>query len=112
MRLAEELSGAAAGAEEGPREEILRIARQLPELSQGRTAAAIEEALLELEQHLLTRLAELLPAADAEAIRSEIAQQVAGLKSADEKTIERTKSANLKRLVRRRFQIPRLSLFG
>jgi hypothetical protein len=63
----------------------------------------IEERLMELEQELIESL---LPR--AEELRAEARALTSG---ADEKTRARTEEAHLRRLVRDRFEIPRLTLF-
>jgi hypothetical protein len=63
----------------------------------------IEERLMELEQELIDSL---LPR--AEELRAEARSLTSG---ADEKTRARTEEAHLRRLVRERFGVPRLTLF-
>jgi hypothetical protein len=63
----------------------------------------IEERLMELEQELIDAL---LP--QAVELREEARALTSG---ADEKTRERTEAAHLRRLVRERFGLPRLTLF-
>src|SRR5439155_1109448 len=52
----------------------------------------------------------VIAAEDVATIRAEIAASLAGAKL-DEKTRARTEEANLRRLVRERFGLPRLTLF-
>jgi hypothetical protein len=46
------------------------------------------------------------------AMRQEIADSLGEASSLDEKTRARTEEANLRRLIRERFDLPRLTLFG
>lgn len=107
------------GAQENaPEEEVVprldalatALAETAPEFSDRVRALAseksvprIEERLMELEQELIDAL---LPR--AEELRAEARALTSG---ADEKTRARTEEAHLRRLVRERFGVPRLTLF-
>lgn len=77
------------------------------ELAVERSVPRIEERLIELEEELLSSI--LTSTAEAESLRTEAA--AIDLARVDEKTRARTIEANLRRLVRERFQVPRLTLF-
>ena len=96
--LAVQLEGVPAVAAFAPRVRALVSEKSVPR---------IEEKLMELERELLDAV---IAAADVAAIRAEIAASLAGAKL-DEKTRARTEEANLRRLVRERFGLPRLTLF-
>lgn len=68
-----------------------------------RSVPRVEEQLMELEQELIDALLPL-----AEELRTEARALTSG---ADEKTRARTEEAHLRRLVREKFGIPRLTLF-
>ena len=68
----------------------------------------IEEQLLELERELLDAA---MASADLTALRQEIVASLGDSSRIDAATIERTVQANLRRLIRERFGLPRLSLF-
>ena len=72
-------------------------------LARERSVPRVEEQLMELEQELIDSL---LP--QAEELRAEARALTSG---ADEKTRARTEEAHLRRLVRDKFGIPRLTLF-
>ena len=72
-------------------------------LARERSVPRVEEQLMELEQQLIDAL---LP--QAEELRAEARALTSG---ADEKTRARTEEAHLRRLVREKFGIPRLTLF-
>jgi hypothetical protein len=93
--LALRLEGVAEAAPFAPRVRALVSERSVPRA---------EEQLMELEQELIAALVPL-----AEDLRSEAHALASG---ADEKTRARTEEAHLRRLVRERFQLPRLSLFS
>jgi hypothetical protein len=76
-------------------------------LASEKSVPRIEEKLMELELELLDAV---LAAADVETLRSEIAASLAGAKL-DDKTRARTEEASLRRLVRERMGLPRLTLF-
>ncbi len=68
----------------------------------------VEEQLLELERALIDSA---MASADVEAMRQEIAASLGDTSRLDEKTVARTVEANLRRVVRERFGLPRLTLF-
>lgn len=80
-----------------------KFALRVRELVSEKSVPRIEERLMELEQELIESL---LPSA------AELREEARALTSgADEKTRARTEEAHLRRLVRERFSLPRLSLF-
>lgn len=72
-------------------------------LARERTVPRIEEQLMELEQELIDAM---LP--QAEELRTEARALTSGV---DEKSRARTEEAHLRRLVREKFGLPRLTLF-
>ena len=80
------------------------FASRVRELVKEKSVPAIEERLIDLEHELITHLLGTSP--DADAIRAE-----AAMPGVDEKVRARTEEANLRRLVRERFSLPRLTLF-
>ena len=103
-------------------ETLETLAQQLETSSLGAPFAprvrALTGSVPKVEQQLLDLEAELLDAAiaaapsEVEAIRGEIAGALGDTSRIDEKTIARTVEANLRRLVRERFGLPRLTLFS
>lgn len=81
------------------------IAEEIRGLEKEQSAKAIEDRLIEIERRLVSQVPEL------EAMRAEVAEALAGTKL-DDKTRARTEEAMLLRIVRERFSLPRLSLFG
>lgn len=77
------------------------FAPRIHELASEKSVPRIEERLMELEQELVDTLA-------TEEIRAEAARLA---RAADEKTRARTEQAHVRRLVRDRFDLPRLTLF-
>ena len=67
----------------------------------------IEEKLIELERELIDAILESLTDEERTAIRTSVALPP----GVDEKTRARTEEANLRRAVRERFELPRLTLF-
>jgi hypothetical protein len=80
--------------------------RRIRALAKEASVPRIEERLIELEEELIEALLAALP--EREAIESEARTLSA---AADEKTRGRTEKANLRRLVRERTGLPRLTLF-
>lgn len=106
------------GQENSPEEEVVprlaalaevleplapEFAVRVRELVSEKSVPRIEERLMELEHELIESL---LPR--AEELRTEARALTSG---ADEKTRVRTEEAHLRRLVRERFALPRLTLF-
>jgi hypothetical protein len=79
-------------------------------LASEKSVPAIEKKLLELEGELLDAIIATHPE-DAAQIRAQVDRALAGSATIDEKTRSRTVEANLRRLVRERFALPRLTLF-
>ena len=79
-------------------------------LAAEKTVPRIEEQLIEVEHAMITRILDALPE-QAEEIRREVARAVGDPSKIDEKTRARTEEANLRRIVRDRFGLPRLTLF-
>lgn len=79
------------------------FADRIRALARERSVPRVEELLMELEQELIDAL---LP--QAEELRAEARALTSG---ADDKTRARTEEAHLRRLVREKFGIPRLTLF-
>jgi hypothetical protein len=81
------------------------IAEEIRGLEKEQSAKAIEDRLIEIERRLVSQV----PGLDA--MRAEVTEALAGTKL-DDKTRARTEEAMLLRIVRERFSLPRLSLFG
>lgn len=94
---------------EAPPDVVADIASAVRALAVEKTVPRIEEQLIDLEHSMITRLLAARPG-QAEEIRAEVARAVS-LAKADEKTRARTEEANLRRIVREKFGLPRLTLF-
>lgn len=103
----------AGGAAETP--ELARLLRAgagaVRALPPTEAVPHLEERLIEIERSLLDALMSALPEAAAKELAADVAKSLAGHKL-DPAVAERTRTANLMRLMRRRLGIPRLSLFG
>ena len=99
----------AARIEEGtaPPDVLRAVSGAVRALGAEKTIPRIEERLIEIEQDMITRILESV-GSEADAIRAEVASAAVNL---DEKTRARTEEANLRRIVRERFELPRLTLF-
>lgn len=91
----------------GPAPVLGAFAAQIRGLLTEKSIPIIEERLIEMERDLISQLLSALPS-DGETIRAEVEAAVAGV---DEKARPRTAEANLRRLTRERFELPRLTLF-
>lgn len=93
-----EQSGAAVGD----------LAAEIRALEKEKSIPKIEERLIALEHGMIERVLASMPDVEREAIRARVAAIGA---SVDEKVRARTEEANLRRIVREKFGLPRLSLF-
>ena len=99
--LAQQLEASALGAP---------FAARVRELAGVGSVPKIEGRLLDLEREILDAAIAAAPSEIA-AIRDKIAAALGDTSRIDEKTLARTLEANLRRLVRERFGLPRLTLF-
>jgi hypothetical protein len=72
----------------------------------------IEESLIALEESLLHDVVALMGDEARGELDTEVDTLLAAFDRIDEATRQRTREANLKRIIRSRFGIPRLSLFA
>jgi hypothetical protein len=79
-------------------------------LASEKSVPKIEERLIDLERELVDAFIAADPAAII-AIRADIATALGDTSKLDAKTLARTEEANLRRLVREKFGLPRLTLF-
>ena len=78
-------------------------------LARERSVPKIEERLIEIEHDLIDSI--LQSSSDADSIRREVLSSLGDTSKLDEKTRRRTEEANLRRVVRAKFGVPRLTLF-
>ena len=88
------------------------IAATVRGLAREQSVPKIEERLMEVEREMIDRIFAELPESEAASLRAEIAAAVGDTSRLDEKTRARTEEANLRRIVREKFGLPRLTLFG
>jgi len=79
------------------------------ELSRMKSVPRIEARLMELEHEMITSIVASL--IDRETLLAEVQKTLGDTSRLDEKTRARTEEANLRRAVRERFGLPRLTLF-
>ncbi|MEO8216312.1 MAG: hypothetical protein ABI718_04445 [Acidobacteriota bacterium] len=89
-----------------------KAALAVRELTKGRSVPRMEQELIDIERELLQDLLVLLPPTEGEQLQNEVGRILSGFVNLDETTIQKTREANLYRLLRKRLGIPRLSLFG
>ncbi len=99
--LAAQLEKSDVAAPFAPRVRVLASEKSVPK---------IEERLIDLERELVDAFIAADPAS-IEAIRADIAVALGDTSKMDAKTRTRTEEANLRRLVREKFGLPRLTLF-
>jgi hypothetical protein len=113
-----QIGASATVPEEGSADTLARLAAAVAPLSESiadeirglekeQSARAIEDRLIEVERRLVAQL----PPAELESMRAEVAEALAGTKL-DDKTRARTEEAMLLRIMREKYALPRLSLFG
>jgi hypothetical protein len=86
------------------------FAARVRALASEKSVPKIEERLIDLERELVDAFIAADPSA-IEAIRAEIVVALGDTSKLDAKTRTRTEEANLRRLVREKFGLPRLTLF-
>jgi hypothetical protein len=84
------------------------ISTEIRALLREKSVPKIEEGLIEVERDLMERILASVPPDEREAIVRPLTAIVADL---DDKTRQRTYEANLRRAVREKFVLPRLTLF-
>jgi hypothetical protein len=85
------------------------FASRVRDLARERSVPRIEERLMEIERELIDTL---IASQDVDALRRGITASLGDASKLDPKIRARTEEANLRRLVRERFNLPRLTLFG
>ena len=92
---------------------LSETSRELETLVQkARSAPAIEECLIEIENRMIESLLNAIPEETRLQMLAAIDAELARYDMRDEETRTKTREANLRRLLRRDLRIPRLSLFG
>jgi hypothetical protein len=84
------------------------FASRVRDLARERSVPRIEERLMEIERELIDSL---IASQDVEALRREISTSLGDASKLDPKIRARTEEANLRRVIRERFNLPRLTLF-
>ena len=87
------------------------FAARVRALGSEKSVPRIEQRLIELEGEMLESVIAASPE-DIDEIRRQIARALGDTAALDEKTRARTEEANLRRMIRERFNLPRLTLFG
>lgn len=96
-------------AADGPADVLRETAAAVRALAAEKSVPRIEERLIELEHETIVRLLAASPAAST--IRDDVNRVIGDTSKLDEKTRARTEEANLRRIVRERFALPRMTLF-
>src|SRR6266566_6414051 len=84
------------------------FASRVRDLARERSVPRIEERLMEIERELIDSL---IATQDTDVLRREISTSLGDAPRLDPKVRARTEEANLRRMVRERFNLPRLTLF-
>ncbi len=100
--LAQQIEAGRGGAEFASRVRALAAEQSVPR---------IEQRLMEIESELIKAMVASAPQ-EVERMRKEIAVSLGDTSRLDPKIRARTEEANLRRLIRERFDLPRLTLFG
>ena len=86
------------------------FASRVRELARERSVPRIEQRLMEIERELIDALMASVPE-EVDSIRREIAASLGNATKLDPRVRARTEEANLRRKIRERFELPRLTLF-
>lgn len=106
-----EALASAIEAASAPPAVLSETARRVRELAALKSVPTIEEALIDLEHELIEQVVTSLAPDDRAELQSDITRSLGDTSRLNEKTRARTEEANLRRLVRDRFLLPRLTLF-
>jgi hypothetical protein len=87
------------------------FASRVRELAKERSVPRIEERLMEVERELIDALIASAPD-EVNALRRDVVASLGDTSKLDPKIRARTEEANLRRLIRERFDLPRLTLFS
>ena len=87
------------------------FASRVRELAKERSVPRIEERLMEIERELIAALIASAPD-EVAGLRRDVAASLGDTSKLDPKIRARTEEANLRRLIREKFGLPRLTLFG
>ena len=82
------------------------FADRIRALAREKSVRAIEERLIDLEREMFETIA-----GNVAQLRAEVRHALGDISKLDEKTRARTEEANLRRLIRQRYGLPRLTLF-
>lgn len=94
------------------REGLTASAAEIAALRSRRSVPAIEGELLRIEESLFEHLAASISPEDREAVEQALDAALRPYVKLEGETLRKTRDANFKRLLRNRFDLPRLSLFG
>lgn len=109
--LAAELQSAGAGQSSNLSEVLSRTASRIL-LMRPTSAPHIEETLMQLEQELIAEVLSALDDESRKAIDEELDRALSGYGDLGSDVLSATREANLRRLLRARLSIPRLTLFA
>ena len=109
--LSRRLRESESAAEPSAARVIAEAAGKVEAIPIGESVPHIEDLLMSIESDMIAQLTATLSPEQAEAIRNEVEKSL-GRHRLDPKVAERTRDANTRRIVRNRFGLPRLSLFG
>lgn len=109
--LAEELGASGAGQSARFSEALDRAASAIRAIKPT-SAPHIEEALMHLEQELIAQVLSALDDDSRNDINEELDRALSGYPDLEPEVLRATREANLRRLLRARFMIPRLTLFA
>lgn len=105
------LLASALESSSAPAAAVAPIAETIRGLASERSVPRIEERLIEVERELIDAILAALPPPAVTEIRTAVSRALGDTSRLDESTRARTEEANLRRIVRDRFGVPRLTLF-
>jgi hypothetical protein len=109
LSLGSELNEAAA-VQASVRDVILAAAEEIIAI-RPTSVPLVEELLAAVEDRLFQRLREAIDPGELQMVLDEISRQLSGGAAKDQATLDRSREANLRRTLRNRLGLPRLSLF-
>lgn len=110
--IADQLVAAAETSSDQVRAMLMEEADACRVLAKGRSVPEIEEALIERESTFLARLTASLPQKEREKLERDVEKAIANAGKLEPHVLAKTRDANRRRILRKRFGLPRFSLFG
>lgn len=110
--LAQSLEGTASSQQSIVSDFLTTTAGEVRQSAKAKSVPQIEERLMAIEQSMIDGLMEIMPDEEKETLKQEADQLLSEYTNLDPEIVRKSRAANLRRLLRKKYALPRLSLFG